>query len=88
MHPWPWLGRVFLGSFSEEKEPKRLFAALRGGCELPKLGARATIGKKSFCFFFFRKRRLFLVLSGASPLRGRGKKSWRMLLRQLVLVSV
>jgi hypothetical protein len=33
------LGVGLVCSFSEEKEPKRLFAALRGGCWAPKLGA-------------------------------------------------
>jgi hypothetical protein len=45
-------------SFSEKKEPKRL---LFHGATLP-CWEREPGGhyKKSFCFFFFRKRRVFL----------------------------
>jgi PQQ-dependent catabolism-associated CXXCW motif protein len=61
-------------SFSEEKEAKRLLFALRGArahpiCDVRR--ARPTTKQKSFWFFFFRKRTLFLpfflALIAAAP---------------------
>jgi hypothetical protein len=41
-------------SFSEEKEPKRLLLTWSMGCG--RANAPGPESKKSFCFFFFRKR--------------------------------
>jgi hypothetical protein len=55
-------------SFSEEKEAKRLFEALRGGCSRPsgmrrRLGARATPEKSLFASFSSEKEESCLLSS-------------------------
>jgi hypothetical protein len=61
-------GEVKESSFSEEKEAKRLFAALRGRRSRPALSlAPAAQRLKSLLVLFFRKEPLSFFLSQANP---------------------
>jgi hypothetical protein len=53
-------GKEGSGSFSEEKEPKRLLEALRGDCS--RLGLLAPVGKSLFASFSSEKEESCLLL--------------------------
>jgi len=58
-------GRILL--FSEEKRSKKDFYLLVARALAGRVAPAAQRLKKSFCFFFFRKRRIFSPLNNRRP---------------------